>query len=326
MNASARHTGLGASSSNVITVDDMTVRELALPASLSPSRASEFKTCPRKFYWKAVSGLPDPSGIDAARGTIVHLALERLFEHPRGERTREQALALVAPAFDEVWNSSGYEHLAAQGPALAAQTRDEAAALVERYFILEDPTRFDPHAQELRVAATVSGVDVNGIIDRLDVWEMPDGEKRYFVSDYKAGKPPKPAYEDKAFWAMKVYAVLLEEELGITPYALRLIYLRGTPDRDGQPGTAIRRRLVTSRMLAATRRELGNIWQQIETAAATGDWPTKAGPLCNWCPFQTQGCPEFTPAHLSDLPQPVPFDPSVRRASRHQPRRTPSAT
>lgn len=55
--------------------------------------------CPRLFYYKTILGLPDPTTDHAARGTLTHTALERLFDHPRGERTVDVAVAYVRPAW-----------------------------------------------------------------------------------------------------------------------------------------------------------------------------------------------------------------------------------
>lgn len=55
--------------------------------------------CPRKFYYKAILGLQEPSTVHTVRGTLAHLALERLFDHPRGERTVDLAVSYVRPAW-----------------------------------------------------------------------------------------------------------------------------------------------------------------------------------------------------------------------------------
>ncbi len=47
--------------------------------TLSPSRASDFKTCPQLYKFKAIDKIPTEPTIYQARGTTAHLALERLF-------------------------------------------------------------------------------------------------------------------------------------------------------------------------------------------------------------------------------------------------------
>ncbi|HEX2704892.1 MAG TPA: PD-(D/E)XK nuclease family protein, partial [Candidatus Lustribacter sp.] len=66
-------------------------------AALSPSRASDFMTCPLLYRFRVIDRIPAPPSPAAARGTLVHAVLERLFDLPCDERTLEAAVALVEP-------------------------------------------------------------------------------------------------------------------------------------------------------------------------------------------------------------------------------------
>src|SRR4051812_26038872 len=70
--------------------------------SLSPSRAADFKTCPLLYRYRAIDRIPEQPSPDQARGTLVHAVLERLFDLPAQERTREAAGLLVAPQWDRL--------------------------------------------------------------------------------------------------------------------------------------------------------------------------------------------------------------------------------
>src|SRR3954471_13353209 len=70
--------------------------------SLSPSRAADFKTCPLLFRFRTIDRIPEQPTPDQARGTLVHAVLERLFDLPPAERTREQAGQLVMPQWDRL--------------------------------------------------------------------------------------------------------------------------------------------------------------------------------------------------------------------------------
>ena len=72
----------------------------ALPTRLSPSRASDFKRCPKLFEYKTILGFVTPNTVATARGTLFHLVFEHLFDFPRTERTRENALSLVNPGWE----------------------------------------------------------------------------------------------------------------------------------------------------------------------------------------------------------------------------------
>src|SRR4051794_22986224 len=75
------------------------VVEVTLPSSLSPSRASDFMTCPLLYRFRVVDRLPEPPSAAATRGTLVHSVLEQLFDVPANERTVERAASLVAPSW-----------------------------------------------------------------------------------------------------------------------------------------------------------------------------------------------------------------------------------
>src|SRR4051794_2206910 len=65
--------------------------------SLSPSRALDFKTCALLYRFQVIDQLPEPPSLDAARGTVIHSVLEKLFDLPAGGRTVAAAAAMVEP-------------------------------------------------------------------------------------------------------------------------------------------------------------------------------------------------------------------------------------
>ena len=48
---------------------------LRAPASLSPSRASDFMTCPLLYRFRTIDRLPEKPTPDQVRGTLVHAVL-----------------------------------------------------------------------------------------------------------------------------------------------------------------------------------------------------------------------------------------------------------
>src|SRR6202012_3847044 len=100
---------------------DLTAGEQAEQAprgpALSPSRAADFMTCPLLYRFRVIDRLPEPPTTATARGTLVHAALERLFDLPAAERIPEAARALLAAEWDR---------LAAEEPDLVALFENEA--------------------------------------------------------------------------------------------------------------------------------------------------------------------------------------------------------
>jgi putative RecB family exonuclease len=274
--------------------------------SLSPSRASDFMTCPLLYRFRVIDRLPEPPSPAAARGTLVHAVLERLFDEPASGRTPAAARTLLAPQ---------WERLVAAEPDLASLFEDEqqhlawmdeAAQMLDRYFTLEDPTRIEPTYREMSVQALLeTGLTLRGYIDRLDVART--GELR--IVDYKTGTAPREEYEARALFQMKFYAVVLWRTLGTIPRVLQLIYLgngevlRYTPDEAD---------------LVAAERRINALWQAIERARNSGDWRPRPSRLCEWCSYQDL-CPAFggTPPPLPDPGLAVPSQPD-EQPSREQ--------
>lgn len=70
--------------------------------SLSPSRATDFMTCPLLYRFRTIDRLPEPPTAATARGTIVHSVLEQLFDLPSAERTPERAREMLEPTWAEM--------------------------------------------------------------------------------------------------------------------------------------------------------------------------------------------------------------------------------
>jgi putative RecB family exonuclease len=280
--------------------------ELGAPAvpdlravSLSPSRAGDFLTCPLLYRFRVIDRLPEPPSPAAARGTLVHAVLERLFDEPAPRRTPQAAQALLIPQWERLTEAEPELTGMFATDAEREAWLTEAAAMLDRYFTLEDPTRIEPAHRELAVQATLeSGLLVRGYIDRLDV--APTGEIR--IVDYKTGTSPREEFEARALFQMKFYAVALWLTRGQVPRLLQLIYLgngeivRYAPDESD---------------LRATVRKIDALWQAIERARSSGDWRPRPGRLCNWCAHQAI-CPAFggTPPPLPAVPVPVPASPA----------------
>lgn len=268
-------------------------------ASLSPSRAGDFTTCPQLYRFRTIDGLPEPPGREAVRGTLVHSVLEKLYDLPAPQRVPEAAVALVPVLWLELlaeqpelagllfgpddawlrWLDSGetVEH----DPAAEADFLAECRDYVGRYFDLEDPRRLNPHGREMSMSVELaSGLVLRGIIDRLD--RAPDGALR--VVDYKTGKAPAAGWESRALFQMRFYALMLWRQTGQMPSRLQLLYL-GSGERimdDPNEG-----------QLLATERKIQAIWKAIEQAMRNDRWDARPSKLCDWCSFKDR-CPAWT--------------------------------
>jgi putative RecB family exonuclease len=258
--------------------------------ALSPSRASDFMTCPLLYRYRTIDRLPEEPSADALRGTVVHKVLEDLFDLPSPTRTPEQARDLLLPTWEALLEAEPglAELFTGEGPEVADWLAS-CRVVLDRYFTLEDPRRLEPAERELYVEALLdSKLLLRGFIDRLDV--SPDGAVR--VVDYKTGRSVPVMYEAKALFQMKFYALVIWRTRGVIPAMLQLVYL----------GNAEMLRYVPDEQdLLATERKVEAIWRAIRIAEESGDWRPRRSKLCDWCSFQAL-CPEFggTPPPLPD--------------------------
>jgi putative RecB family exonuclease len=264
------------------------------PSALSPSRASDFMTCPLLYRFRVIDRLPEPPTEATARGTLVHAVLERLFDRPAIDRTPDAAREMLVPEWDRL--AAADPELAALFPSESERRGwlEEATAALDGYFALEDPRRLEPAEREHYVETTLeSGLKLRGYIDRLDV--SPAGDIR--IVDYKTGKVPREAFEASALFQMKFYALVIWRLRDRVPRLLQLMYLSGGEILRYEPDESD---------LRATQRKLEALWAAIERARAAGDWRPRPSRLCDWCRHKDL-CPEFggTPPALPgpSLPQ-----------------------
>jgi putative RecB family exonuclease len=249
------------------------------PLALSPSRASDFKTCPLLYRLRAVDRLPEPPSAPAVRGTLVHSVLERMFAWPAAERTPELAAAQVGPRWDEM--VADYPDLLALLPAEELpEWLASARNLVLSYFTLEDPRRFDPEACELAIEVEIAGsVPLRGFIDRVDL--APTGELR--VVDYKTGRSPGPDFELRALYQLKFYALMMYRLRGVVPAQLKLIYLADGLSLQYAP---------TETELQSFENGVVALWTTMSRALETGDFPASPSSMCGYCAHQSI-CPAY---------------------------------
>jgi putative RecB family exonuclease len=324
------------------TVAEAVDLPMPVVGSLSPSRAADFKACPLLYRFRCIDRIPEQPTRDKARGTLVHAVLDRLFDLPAADRTPPAAAALLEPEWQRLveaepelgalFDGSGADIPAraaaaerpggtAGGAAGAAdETADDVPAggvgaaagstfgewlasareMVDGYFALEDPRRLEPAAREQLVEVVLpGGVLLRGYIDRLDV--APTGEIR--VVDYKTGGVPREAYEAKALFQLKFYALVLWRTRGTVPRQLRLMYLADRDTLTYAPDAG---------ELSRFERTLVAIWQAIERASRTGDFRPSPSRLCDWCDHRPL-CPAHggTPPPYPPQPPGPPHQPSV---------------
>jgi putative RecB family exonuclease len=246
---------------------------------LSPSAVSEYENCPQLYKYRKIDKLPEPPSLDAERGTLIHTILQDLFEFPSQERTPQTAIELLPSRW-----AAQLEGKPALLEMVSSEKEwlDRASSLLQTYFTLENPSTFEATHREMHLEDDFdSDIYLHGYVDRLDI--APTGEVR--IVDYKTGKSPRPGWEEKALFQLRVYALLYWKNTGVLPRLLQLIYLG-----DGR----IVKSNPTMAEIESAEKVLRRVAQDIFISIEKEYWPPKPSRLCDWCFFKS-----ICPAHNS---------------------------
>ncbi len=255
----------------------MEIPERYMPKHLSPSSASSYRECARRWKFRYVDRLPDPPGEAAVTGTFAHMVLEKLMQEPVENRTVDRAKELARKAWPSMENSRDYRSLDLDENA-SRNFRWNGWKAIEGLWDLEDPGKVRVASTEQDVRVEINGVPFRGIIDRVD--ETDNG---LVVTDYKSGKAPSERFSSNYATQMLLYAAALTELEGQKPAKAQLLYL-------GQKVVEVD---ITDENLAEAVDELRTTWLAIMESCISQEFEASVGPLCGWCPFVAQ-CPEGT--------------------------------
>jgi putative RecB family exonuclease len=253
-----------------------------LPKSLSPSRLADFQSCPRRYQHASVERIPQPASYATAKGRFVHYIFEHLLKLDAPLRTRDAAQRFVQPAMHSVLTPEVRSEIGLD-EAGEARLLAETAAIIERYFTMEDPRTVTTEGVELRVGVTVGDTPLFGILDRLD----RDHDGDLVIVDYKTGSLPNRNYDSQTFANAELYAVLCEEKLGERPAKIRLLYV--------SQGETLERS-VSDVVIKARAAAASAAWTKINRYYDDGDFPaTPSKNACRFCSFRdlcrSQGVP-----------------------------------
>jgi putative RecB family exonuclease len=242
-------------------------------AGLSPSSVQLWEQCPRKFCEEKMKGRSGGTSEAALLGTFVHLVLEHLMQLPPEGRIIETARKVARSSWTEFAASQEWTGWVAEtGFADEQAFRRRGWASVCGYFQMEKPSDVEVVATERFISATIEGVPVRGIVDRLD----RDVFGNVVIVDYKTGKVPSPWFRAPKMQQLNIYAALVEEVDGVRPDEGRLLFtsFSETVATD-----------VTAESVWSAVEVLKNAWAAIDRAMNDDLFPAKVGPLCGWCPF-----------------------------------------
>lgn len=259
--------------------DQLTVKPAGPPPYLSPSSASTFRSCARRWKFRYIDRLPDPAGEAAIAGTFAHRVLELLMEEPGPQRTTDRAKEIARAVWPETAEHDDFMSLNLDD-AEQRRFRWLAWTAIEGLWKLENPSDIEVVANEQKMDTFLGDVPFRGIVDRLER-ESSQHDAGLVISDYKSGRAPSQRFANDKLEQVLLYAAAVEAESGERPKAARLLYL----------GQCIIETEVTEELLSASVSALGDTWATLNESVNNSTYEASPGPLCGWCPYAGE-CPE----------------------------------
>jgi superfamily I DNA/RNA helicase/RecB family exonuclease len=145
--------------------------------SLSASDLSLYLTCPLKYKFARVFGIPQEPTINQRFGILFHNVLERFHKDP--PPNEHEGLSRLSKLFAEGWRRTGFGDSDDE-----LQFRDRAREALRLYWERERLSEGEPVWLEKKFDFKVGDHHVRGRVDRVD--RLPDGD--YELIDYKTGE------------------------------------------------------------------------------------------------------------------------------------------
>jgi len=145
--------------------------------SLSASDLSLYLTCPLKYKFARVFGIPQEPTINQRFGILFHNVLERFHKEP--PPNEHEGLPVLNRLFEQGWRRTGFGSSDDE-----LQFRDRAREALRLYWERERLAEGEPVWLEKKFDFKVGDHHVRGRVDRVD--RLPDGD--YELIDYKTGE------------------------------------------------------------------------------------------------------------------------------------------
>jgi superfamily I DNA/RNA helicase/RecB family exonuclease len=171
--------------------------------SLSASDLSLYLTCPLKYKFARVFGIPQEPTINQRFGILFHNVLERFHKEP--PENPDDGLRVLNRLFEQGWRRTGFG-----GSDDELQFRDRAREALRLYWERERGSESEPVWLEKKFDFRVGDHHVRGRVDRVD--RLPDGD--YELIDYKTGERKSEADLDSDL-QLALYRMAAREAWGI---------------------------------------------------------------------------------------------------------------
>lgn len=244
---------------------------------LSPTKASSWLDCPRRFYFAYV--LRHRHGHRWAHlsyGNAVHGALRRWFEIPPEQRSVDRIAELTSAS----WVNDGFRD------AEQAEVWKARAVQIVTDYLAGIESSFEPLSTERTLSFKTETFIMEGRIDRLD-----EAGPEVAVVDYKTGKNPPTEDEVRGSTALAMYAAMVERALRRPIASVALHHIPSGERVAWQPSSeSIAAQVQRMASLAADIARAQDTWDSLDgpneqAEALDGVFLARPSPLCGFCDF-----------------------------------------
>jgi DNA helicase-2/ATP-dependent DNA helicase PcrA len=231
--------------------------------SLSASDLDLYLTCPLKYKFARVFGIPQEPTINQRFGILIHNVLERF--HREGPEPGEEGLQRLTDLLEAGWRRSGFGSSDDE-----LQYRDRARDAMRVYWERERESEGEPVWLEKKFDFKIGPHHVRGRVDRVD--RLPGGEHE--LIDYKTGE--RKTEED------------LESDLQLALYRLAA---KEAWDLDAPLSGSYYYVLDAEKVAAPTKpddaeRVERTVLQVAEGALGQDFEPRPSPRVCSWCDYR----------------------------------------
>jgi putative RecB family exonuclease len=251
----------------------------------SHSRIETYKSCPKKFYYQYIEKpeIEEKKGIEAFLGSMVHLALEKLYKDLKF--TKLNSLEEILEYYSEEWEKNYDLTIEIVRQDYTPKHYKEMG----KKFLTEYYEKYHPFDEGKTIALEMeitlrfiddygTAYDLIGYIDRLTMIN----EEHFEIHDYKTNNALKTQEEVDKDKQLALYTIAIKR-MYPTVKRVDLVW----------HFLAFNMEMRSSRSdkdLEVLEKEVINVIQEIERKQITNDFPTKESALCDWCAFK-EICP-----------------------------------
>jgi DNA helicase-2/ATP-dependent DNA helicase PcrA len=230
--------------------------------SLSASDLSLYLTCPLKYKFARVFGIPQEPTINQRFGILIHNVLERFHKEPPDDEA--DGPARLSRLFETGWRRTGFGSTDDE-----LQFRDRAREALRLYWEREQASESEPVWLERKFDFKVGEHHVRGRVDRVD--RLPDGD--YELIDYKTGER-KTAAELENDLQLALYRLAAREAWEIEASAGSYYYVLDA-DKVAAPTKPDDSERVERTVLQVGEGILGQDFE-----------PRPSPSVCSWCDYR----------------------------------------